>query len=79
MIHPVRRRFWIEVSLAATCLAAFTMTMLVPTWIEEVFGVEPDGGSGALEVAILAALLSSTVVTCWMARSEWQRAATTGS
>jgi len=79
MIHPVRRRFWIEVSVAATCLAAFTITMLVPTWIEQVFGVEPDGGSGALEVAILAALLSSTAMTCWMARSEWQRAATTGS
>ena len=79
MIHPVRRRFWIEVSLAATCLAAFAITMLVPTWIEQVFGVEPDGGSGALEVAILAALLCGTVVTCWMARSEWRRAATAGS
>jgi hypothetical protein len=79
MIHTVRRRFWIEVSLAGTCLAVFAATVLAPRWIEQVFGVEPDGGSGALEVAILAALLCSTLVTCCMARGEWRRAATTGS
>jgi uncharacterized membrane protein len=76
MIHSVRRRFWIEVSLAATCLAAFAITVLVPTWIEEVFGVDPDGGSGALEIAILAVLLGGAVVTFILARGEWRRAVT---
>jgi hypothetical protein len=76
MIQPIRKRFWLESSLAATSLAAFVITVLVPTWIEEVFGVDPDGGSGALEVAILAVLLGSAVVTCWMARGERRRAVT---
>jgi len=77
--NAVSRRFWLEVSLAAICLVAFTITTLAPTWIEQIFGVERDGGSGALEFAIPAVLLCSTVVTCWLARSEWQRAATTGN
>ena len=32
------------------------ITAVVPDWIEVVFGVEPDGGSGSLEWAIVAIL-----------------------
>jgi hypothetical protein len=44
-------------------------------WIELLFGVEPDGGDGSLEWAIVAVLAVATVVLAWLARAEWQRAA----
>jgi hypothetical protein len=33
-------------------------------WIEEVFGVEPDGGNGLLEFAPIVVLAVAAVVLC---------------
>ncbi|WP_243769035.1 ABC transporter permease [Streptomyces cyanogenus] len=52
----------------------FIVTLVWRDWIERVFGVEPDQGSGALEWAIVAVTLCATVVFSLLARSEWRRA-----
>jgi hypothetical protein len=66
-------RFWIEVALASLTGALTILTLLSHEWIELVFGVEPDGGDGSLEWAIVGVLLLTTVVFAVLARSEWQR------
>jgi hypothetical protein len=70
-----RRRFWVEAGLGALSAGLFVLTLFVPDWIEAVFRVDPDQHSGSLEWAIVAVLLSMTVVSSLLARREWRRPA----
>jgi O-antigen/teichoic acid export membrane protein len=75
MLHTARIRFWIEAVLAVLTAALFVLTLFSREWIELVFGVDPDRGSGALEWAIVATLLLATVTLTVAARVEWRRRA----
>ena len=66
-------RFWVESGLAAVAAALFVLTLVSQEWIEEIFGVDPDGDSGTLEWGIVAALALATVAFMLMARAEWKR------
>jgi hypothetical protein len=68
-------RFWVESGLAVITAALFVLTLVSQEWIEEIFGVDPDEGSGALEWAIVAALAVATVAFTLLARAEWKRRA----
>jgi hypothetical protein len=67
-------RFWIETALAAVTTIVFLVTLVWREWIEAVFGVDPDGGDGSLEWAVVGALLAASVTLSVMARAEWRRA-----
>jgi len=69
----VRTRFWAEVALTALSAALFVATVVLPNWIEVVFGIEPDRGSGALEILISVASLTATVGFGVLARLEHRR------
>jgi hypothetical protein len=72
----VRRGFWTEAVLAALSgVLAFT-TVVWRDWIEVVFGVDPDRHSGALEWAIVAALVVAALGFGGLARSAWHAART---
>jgi O-antigen/teichoic acid export membrane protein len=71
--EKINTSFWIKVSLALLTGTLLVVTLISREWIEIVFGIEPDGGSGALEWAIVAALFLATVVVTLSARSEWIR------
>jgi hypothetical protein len=49
-------------------------TVAWPDWIEIVFRVDPDHGSGWLEWAIVAAAFALMVTFSVSARHEWRRA-----
>lgn len=74
MKRKVRVRFWVESALAVVTVALFVLTLISQEWIEEVFGVEPDAGSGALEWVIVAAFGAAAVAFSLLARAEWRRA-----
>jgi hypothetical protein len=74
-MRHVRRRFWIEVALAAGSAAALLATLLWREWIELVFHVDPDGGSGALEWLIVAVSATAALGCASLAPLEWKRAA----
>ena len=74
----IRRRFWVETVMAAACAALTLITLLQKDWIEVVFGVEPDAGSGALEWLIVAGLVVLTGAFGLLAGTEWRRAAAGG-
>jgi hypothetical protein len=72
MIRQLGIRFWSAafLTIASSCLAV--LTLLVPTWIERLFGVDPDGGNGAVEVA-LALLPLVALAGLVTARMQWRR------
>ena len=75
MKPQLRSLFWIEALLALGNAILVVMTVLWKDWIELVFKVDPDAGSGAVEWSIMVVTLLLTVVFLALARSEWHRAA----
>jgi len=73
MTKQFRNRFWIESALAATTGLLGGVTTIWREWIEVVFRVDPDSGSGSLEWTIVAALACITLVAVIMARIEFRR------
>jgi hypothetical protein len=69
----LRRRFWVEAGLASLAAVLMLLTSISPEWIEIVFGIEPDHGSGAFEWALVAGLAAITIVSGLLARTEWRR------
>jgi hypothetical protein len=69
------RKFWIEAVLAAATAILAIVTLISREWIELVFRVDPDQGSGLLEWAIVIALGCATVLFSLLARAEWRHAA----
>jgi hypothetical protein len=70
----VRARFWLESAAAVIGTALFALTLVQREWIEVVFRVDPDGGSGALELAIALGLLFFSAACAVLACSEMRRA-----
>ena len=68
-----RHRFWISAVLAV--LAAFLglLTFVWQSWIEGTTGLEPDGGSGAFEWAVVATCGVASLALSGFARREWVR------
>ncbi len=59
---PDRRRGGRQLAAAAVTCVLAVVTAVVPNWIEVVFGVDPDGGGGWLETAVVIASALATVV-----------------
>ena len=75
--QPLRKRFWLEVCCGVLGGALFVLTLISREWIEEIFGVEPDGGSGSLEWVIAVGLLGVAALSFGLARREFRRPAVT--
>ncbi len=67
-------RYRIEFVLASISGVLFVLTLITREWIELVFGVEPDGGSGALEWFITLGFLFAAVALFLLARRDRRRA-----
>ena len=63
-------RVRIEIVLSALLGTATIMTAVWPTWIEGLFGFDPDGGNGTAEWWIVAVLAVITVAAAVLARRD---------
>jgi hypothetical protein len=75
-MEQLRRRLRIEVLLALISALLCALTLVFPQWIEELTGLEPDAGSGALEWIIAGIFLVAAVVSAALARRDYRRLAT---
>ncbi|HEX8733079.1 MAG TPA: hypothetical protein VF725_13585 [Ktedonobacterales bacterium] len=73
-MNSLRRQFWIKLGVASVTILVFAFTITHSAWIELVFGVDPDKGSGALEWALAAILTLVAVAVILSMRYEWLRA-----
>ena len=76
MSNNLPRRFWLEFSSAALCAGVATITILAPTWIERLTGLDPDHQNGSLEWVIVLSLSLAAIVLSTFARRDWRRART---
>jgi hypothetical protein len=74
MPSSLRHRFWLESVLGSITGAVAIITFFWHDWIETIFGVDPDKGSGSAEWLVVAVLLAATLVLAIGARLEWRRA-----
>jgi hypothetical protein len=65
-------RVMVESLLAALSAAALVLTFLWPQWIEGLFGLEPDGGSGETEWGLAIVLAVATIVFIARAGQAWR-------
>jgi hypothetical protein len=70
--------FRLEATVATLALAAMTLTLVYPEWIERLLGFDPDHGSGLLEWGISIALgaLALAVLMGIMARRQFVSSST---
>jgi hypothetical protein len=71
--HRSRRLLLTEIGLATATGLLTIVTLISREWIEIVFGIDPDHGSGAVEWLIVLALAAATLIFGLLARNEWRR------
>ena len=67
-----RSRLRVDAVLAFLNAFLLVLTLVLPDWIEVVFRVDPDAGSGELEWLIAGAFAFGTVGFGLAARREWR-------
>jgi len=70
----LRKRFWVESVAAGLCTILFLVTLAWHDWLELVFGIDPDNGSGAVEWLIVGVTVALALTCSLLARIEWRRA-----
>jgi hypothetical protein len=75
MSRRLPARFWFEAVVATLGVLLFVLTLVTREWIEKLTGLDPDGGSGALEFAIAAGLLAVAAISGLAARRDFVAAA----
>ena len=78
MPHNLRHRFWIEIFFALATSVLGVATLFWHSWIETIFGVDPDKGSGSAEWLVVVLLTIVTVALVIGARLEWRHASLAG-
>lgn len=63
--------------MAAAILGA--VTLIWPDWIERVFSIDPDAGSGWLERLIVLSFALIALVSALGARRDWHRLSSTAA
>ena len=73
MKRKLRTIFWWEAAGAIASAVLFIITLFNREWIEIVFGVEPDGGNGTMEWAVVIVLAALTLLSLTLVGREWRR------
>ena len=72
MRNGTRARAWLATVFAVVGLGLCVLTIVWSEWVELLFGVDPDAGSGALELLLTGAFLVVSVLLAGQARRDWR-------
>jgi lysylphosphatidylglycerol synthetase-like protein (DUF2156 family) len=73
MQRQLSAEFWVELALAVISTLLTVLTMAWPDWIERLFDVDPDAGSGSSEWGITLAFIVATVALAALTGRTWRR------
>jgi hypothetical protein len=68
------RRSFTEAGVAATLSLLAVLTAFHPNWIELVFGIDPDSGSGLIEWALVLVPALIAIACAAVAYRKWNSA-----
>jgi len=71
-------RFWVLFELAVVSALLTVLTIAWPNWIEGLFKVDPDAGTGSSEWGITLAFFVATVALAALAGRTWRHDRSTG-
>jgi uncharacterized membrane protein YccC len=66
-------RFWVEIGLALFSATLLALTLVMPDWLEVLFGLAPDAGDGSVEWGMAITLAIATLVLFGWAGRTWRR------
>ena len=72
---PATITFRVDLVTSLLATAVLALTLAWPEWLEGIFSVDPDQGSGAAEWGITVGAALIAVSAAILARREWRRAA----
>lgn len=64
-------RSHLETGLAALSAGLALLTLVMPSWIEELTGIDPDGGNGMVEWLIVLLFGAAAVTLGLLARRDY--------
>lgn len=70
---PLPQRFWVETAIGLISASLFALTVLMPDWIERLFGSTPDAGDGSTEWRLALSLAAISVVMFGFAGRTWKK------
>jgi hypothetical protein len=71
--HRLPMRIWVELVLGLTCAAFLALTILLPDWMEVLFGFAPDAGDGSAEWGIALSWATVSVLMFGFAGRTWRK------
>jgi hypothetical protein len=71
--RALRKRFYVQAIAGLVSASLAVITLLWHDWIELVFGVDPDHGSGAAEWLVVGGFATVALSLAISARAEWRR------
>jgi len=73
MQRQLSAAFWIELALSLVSAFLTALTVAWPDWIEGIFEVDPDAGTGSSEWGITLAFVVATVMLAALTGRTWRR------
>ena len=73
MQRQLSAAFWIELVLSIISAILTVLTIAWPDWIEGIFDVDPDAGSGSSEWGITLAFIVVTLMLAALTGRTWRR------
>jgi hypothetical protein len=66
-------RIWVEVVLGLTSTTFLALTILLPDWMEVLFGFAPDAGNGSAEWGLALSWATVSVLMFGFAGRTWRK------
>jgi len=73
MQRPLSAAFWTELAFSIISALLTALTLAWPDWIEGIFEVAPDAGTGSSEWGIALAFTVVTLMLAALTRRTWRR------